>query len=203
VAEKAYDCRTIKEKPRWPPLRLARLLADSVRREAAANGPAETARIAYRRAQLLFQQRYLAFYNGALWKGEREFILDIDGPGSTYGGMDLLSASQQRVFDQYEEEHAPLYQALRIFERIGRDYPKTPEAPKALYSAALCWSFLSGMDRHWKQRRINYDGKEIALYRRIQRDYPRDLLAAAAAKYGGPLSSLGPRKERTARKRTG
>jgi TolA-binding protein len=203
VAEKAYDCRTIKDKPRMPPLQLSRFLADSIRREAAAHAAAEKARIAYRRAQILFQQRYLAFYNGALWKGEREFILDIDGPGSTFGGMDLLSPSQQRVFDRYEEKHAPLYQALRIFERIGRDYPNTPEAPKALYSAALCWSFLSSMDRHWKERSLNYDGKQIALYRRIQRDYPRDPLAAAAAKYGGPLPSLAPRKERIARKRTG
>ena len=63
VAETAYDCRTVKGKPRCPPLRLARFLSDSIRREAAAKSAAEKARIAYRRAQLLFHQRYLAFYN--------------------------------------------------------------------------------------------------------------------------------------------
>src|SRR5262249_47439190 len=129
VAEKVYDCRTAKDKPRWPPLRLARFLADSVRREAAAGTKAAKARIAYRRGQVLFQQRYVAFYNGALWTGSREVSLDLNGPNSAFGGpgpgMVPLNPAEQQVFDRYEAEHTPLFHAAHIFERIARDYSGT------------------------------------------------------------------------------
>ena len=66
-------------------------------------------------------------------------------------------------------------------------------------SAAICWSFLSHLDRLWAERKIDYDGRAILLWRRLQRDYPDDPLAAAAAKYGGPLPDPTPQKKRVAR----
>jgi tetratricopeptide (TPR) repeat protein len=210
TAEKVYDCRTVKGKRRWPPLRLARFLAGSVRSEAAAKRVPQKARIAYCRGQVLFQQRYLAFYNGVLWRGGREYTLDIEGPNSKYsdlfsndknGGMAPLNPDQQRVFDRYEAEHTPLYQAAQIFEKIARVYPRTPEAPKALYSAAVCYTLPSHMDRFLAAQGIDTTSRAIALYRRLQREYPHDRLADAAARYGGPLPSPAVRKRTAARRR--
>jgi outer membrane protein assembly factor BamD (BamD/ComL family) len=189
LAEKQYDSQvqTAKDRPRWPPLQLARSLAESVRSEAAARNSGDKALILYRRAQLLFRQRYLGLYNGALWKGERIYTFEIHDPGSEVGDMDRLSPREQKLYDRYQEEHAPLYHALRLFERVAREYPKTPQAPKSLYSAALCYTFLSGMDRYWAQRKINYTSMAITLYHRLLREYPASPLAGAAAKYGGEL----------------
>jgi tetratricopeptide (TPR) repeat protein len=199
VAERLYHCTTSKEKPRWPPLRTARFLADTVRQEASARTDAERARAAYSRAQLLFRQRHLVLYNGALWEGWRTWAFDIHSPDDVSGGPTVRNASAQRAFDRYQEEHAALYQALRIFEQIANRYPRTPEAPKALYSAALCYTMLPSLERYWRERDVNYAGKAIQLYRRLQRDYPSDPLAVAAAEYGGPLPTPTPQRGQSAR----
>lgn len=187
MAERKYDCATSKKKPRWPPLRTGRFMSDAVRREAAARTNAEKARAAYSRASILFHQRYLVLYNGALWTGNRTYAFDIQSPDNVSREPNPPDTPEQRAFDRYQEEHAALYQAIRIFERIANDYPKTPEAPKALYSAAMCYDFLPGVERYWRDRSGNYGDRSVQLYQRLQREYPNDPLAVAAAKYGGPL----------------
>jgi tetratricopeptide (TPR) repeat protein len=187
-AEKAYAAETSKGARRTPPLETARFLAKARRREAAARAPEERARIAYEAARFTFHQRHLAFYNGALWKGSRTSAFEWNAPHDVEKQSSTLSAGEQSALRRYAEEHAALHQALRAFERIAERYPRTPEAPKALYSAALCYTLLPSLERYWADRKdINYTGKAIQLYRRLQRDYPHDSLAAAAAKYGGPL----------------
>jgi hypothetical protein len=204
VAEKICDCSTSKGKRRWPPLRTARFLAAAVRREAASRTGAGKARAAYNRARLLFQERHLILYNGALWNGWRTWAFDIHGPADrVFGGMPPLGPREQRRYDRYQEEHAALFQALRLFERIARDYPKTREAPKALYSAALCYTFLPSLEHYWSARGDGYREKAIRLYRRIQRDYPHDPLAGPAARYGGSLSPTGLGPRRTFRRSAG
>jgi outer membrane protein assembly factor BamD (BamD/ComL family) len=199
VAEKVYDCATDKGKPRWPPLRTARFLADAVRREAAARTDAEKARAAYSRAQLLFWQRHLVLYNGALWKGWRWWAFDIHSPENT-GGIQHPDSAERRAYDRYQEEHTALYQALRGFERIANEYPRTPEAPRALYSAALCYTLLLHVEAYWTNRGGNYTHKAMQLYHRLQRDYPNDQLAAAAARYGGRLPPSVARRDGAARR---
>ncbi|MCC2669300.1 MAG: Outer rane lipoprotein, partial [Armatimonadetes bacterium] len=103
-----------------------------------------------------------------------------------------LSPAEEAKLARYQEQHAALYQALQVFLRVADQYPKSPEAPKALYSAALCYSFLPTLERYWANRTdLNYEAKAVALYRRLQRDYPNDPLVPAAAKYGGPLPAAG------------
>jgi TolA-binding protein len=203
VAEKKYDCATSKKKPRWPPLQTARFMSDAVRREAAARTSAEKARAAYSRASLLFHQRYLVLYNGALWMGRRTYAFDIQSPDNVSREPNPPDTREQRAFDRYQEEHAALYQAIRIFERIANQYPKTPEAPKALYSAAMCYDFLPGVERYWRDREASYNDRAIQLYHRLQRKYPDDPLAVAAVKYGGPLPKPVLRRNHPARRRDG
>jgi tetratricopeptide (TPR) repeat protein len=192
VAEKAYDYRNSEEQrePLWPPLKLARFMAAAARREAAARTDSAKARAAYCRARVLFHQRYLALYNGALWKGGRVGTLDFYGPEGIVTRMTPLSASERQVYDRYHREHACLYQALLIFERVARQYPHTPEAPKALVSAAHCYDMLSTMDHYWTKH-VQYSGMSDRLYRRVQREYPRYPLVRAAVKQGGRVSSDG------------
>lgn len=190
LAERKFDCSTSRGKPRWPPLRTARFLADAARREGRARTDAQKARIAHRAAAAIFHQRDLLFYNGALWIGWRIASLQEHGPYNIQEPRARLDPREQGVLERYRAEHTALNQALRRFERIGSRYPRTPEAPRALYSAALCCTLLSGLDEYWSRRRdIDYTGKAIALYRKIQRDYPDDPLAVAAARWGGPLPS--------------
>jgi tetratricopeptide (TPR) repeat protein len=198
VAEKLCDCATSQGKPRWPPLRTARFLVDAARREAAARTDAEKARAAYSRAQLLFRQRHLVLYNGALWKGWRVYAFEVHSP-DTIRSIDPPHTPEERAYLRHQNEHAALYQALRIFERIAREYPRTPEAPKALYSAALCASFLPHLDGYWRRQAGPYFARAMRLYRRLRRDYPNDPLAVAAAKYGGPPPQPGARPGGSAR----
>ncbi len=101
--------------------------------------------------------------------------------------------------DRYQREHAPLFQALREFERLANRYPNTPAAPKALYSAALCAAFLPELEYYWYG--ASYAGRsfpelEVHFYRRVQREYPGHPLARAAAKFGGPLPARRPSSSR-------
>ncbi|MGV3722258.1 MAG: hypothetical protein ACO1SX_15230, partial [Actinomycetota bacterium] len=124
----------------------------------------------------------------ALWKGSRTFAFDLNPAYNIENQSSNLSESEQSARARHQEEHAALRQALKGFERIADKYPNTPEAPKALYSAALCYTFLPSLESYWRGRKdINYTGKAIQHYRRLQRDYPNDPLVPAAVKYGGPL----------------
>lgn len=174
AAEQAYQSTTAKGEPRWPPLRTARFLADAERRERGAKTPEEKAKVAYERGRALFWGRYELLYNGALWQGRRLFALEPDNVPDA-----------ARLLDRHEKEHTALYQALLVFDRIARDYPDTPEAPRALYSAALCCTFMSNMDPFWSRQGKTLTGRAIGYYRRLQREYPSDPLAAAAARFGG------------------
>jgi hypothetical protein len=180
AAAKKYESTTSHNDPTWAPLRTARFLADSVRRERAAKTPGEKARIAYERGALLFHQRYELLYNGALWEGRRVYALQIAGPP---GPSDIPTAD--RLLEQHEKEHTSLYQAILVFEHIAKDYPGTPEAPKALYSAAMCCTFMSNMDSYWSSHSDELEARAIGFYHRVQREYPQDPLAGAAAKFGG------------------
>jgi tetratricopeptide (TPR) repeat protein len=192
-AEKVYEATTNKGAKRTPPLEAARYLAAAQRKEQAAKTPAERARHAYDAGRFIFRQRHLLFYNGALWKGSRTWALDLNTPNNLEDRNGKLSPAESAKLARYQEQHAALYQALRIFQRVADRYPKTPEAPKALYSAALCYTFLPSLERYWTNREdLDYEAKAITLYRRLQREYPHDPLAADAAKYGGPLTGGGP-----------
>lgn len=188
TAERSYAAQTVKEKPRMPPLEAARRLAALQREERTARNPAARARAAYAAGQLMFRQRHLLFYNNALWQGARTWALDLHSPQSLENQAGDLSPAEKANYRRYQEEHAALFQALRAFRRVADRYPGTPEAPKALYSAALCYSFLPSLERFWTNRKdLNYEREGIRLYQRLQREYPHDPLVAAAAKFGGPF----------------
>jgi len=192
TAEKSYAVETSKKKPRTPPLEASRLLADLKRREQAAKNPAEKARAAYAAGQFMFHQRHLLFYNGALWQGDRTWALALNAPYNVEDRSFKLSPKEGAALRAYQEEHAAVNQALQVFRRVADQYPHTPEAPKALYSAALCYSFLPSLESYWGNRTdLNYEREGAKLYRRLQREYPHDPLASAAAKYGGAIPGVG------------
>lgn len=189
TAEKSYVVKTSKKQPRTPPLQAARLLADLQRQERTAKSPDEKAHAAYAAGQFMFHQRHLLFYNGALWQGERTWALGLNGPYNVETQAIKVSPQEDASVRVYQEEHAAVFQALRVFRRVADEYPRTPEAPKALYSAALCYSFLPSLESFWGSRTdLNYEREGIKLYQRLQREYPGDPLVAAAARFGGPVS---------------
>lgn len=191
TAEQSFAAETAKGKPRMPPLEAARRLASLQRQEQTARSRTTQARAAYAAGQLMFRQRHLLFYNNALWQGARTWALDLHSPQNLEDSHAGLSPAEEATYRRYQEEHAALFQALQVFRRVADRYPGTPEAPRALYSAALCYSFLPSLERFWTNRKdLNYEREGIRLYRRLQREYPHDPLAAAAAKFGGPLPSV-------------
>lgn len=191
TAEKKFACNTYRDEARRPPLETARFLADAQRREADAETPEEKAKVAYEVGRMFFRQRYLLLYNGVLWDGGRVYAFNVQAPGNVTSRSNAISETEKQLQARHHEEHTCLYQALKTFERLADRYPRTPEAPQALYSAALCYTLLSHMDSFWANRDIDYYGKAVALYHRIQREYPTDPLAMAAAKFGGPVRTAG------------
>lgn len=186
VAERKYPAAASKGKPRVPPLRLAIALRDAAVAARRARTDGERARIEYGAAQLIFRQRNLAFYNGALWGGERVWGLGLRQPVNLQRPDQPLAAEEQRKLDRYQWEHAALAQALDRFQHVANQYPHTPEAPKALYSAALCYTMLPHLERYWAGPASDgYLQKSVALYDRLRREYPHDPLAAAAVQQGG------------------
>jgi hypothetical protein len=140
----------------------------------------------------MFRQRHLLFYNGALWQGERTWALTLNSPTNLENESGKLSPQEDTALRNYQEEHAAVYQALRVFRRVADQYPHTPEAPKALYSAALCYTSLPSLESYWGTRKdLNYEREGVKLYQRLQREYPHDPLAASAAKYGGEIPGGG------------
>ena len=189
VAERKYPCTLHGDRgSRMPPLAAARFLVDAQSRERQAGTTTAKAVIAYRTGQLLFHQRHLLFYNGALWTGRRTAAMELDLPYNVPEGTEQLSREEQAARTRYQEEHAALHQALRVFERIAREYPHTPEAPKALYSAAVCCTLLPSLERYWSEERApELQSRAIRYYHQLQREYPQDPLAKAAAQYGGEV----------------
>jgi tetratricopeptide (TPR) repeat protein len=170
------------------PLWIARFLLDSERAERSACTPAEKAKIAYAVGRLFFRQRYELLYNSALWDGRvdtfsRE-VTDINHLQRTN-----VSPSEQAARVRHLEQYSSLRRALQAFERIADRYPRTPEAPRALYSAALCYSYLhSQLDTVWvKERKLNPFRRSVECYHRLQREYPDDPLAVDAARWGGSV----------------
>jgi tetratricopeptide (TPR) repeat protein len=201
VAEGKYRCTTEKGEERAGPLRAARYLADLTRRAHAASRLQDRARIEYEVARFMFHQRHLLFYNPAIWVGGRVYALDLcwsSGEGTQH---EESWAAQRPLLARHQERHTALYQALKRFERVAWTYPRSPEAPKALYSAALCYTILPRIGPFWGQRAngdsaeapsLRYEKRAIALYRRIRELYPNDPLSREAAEWGGPGSEPRP-----------
>jgi hypothetical protein len=76
------------------------------------------------------------------------------------------------------------YRALPYFKEVYEKYPNSPEAPKALYSAALCYYWMSGRSGYrgyidMLAKRENYWQKGDALMLRIAWEYPNHELATS------------------------
>ena len=170
-----------------PPLELARKLLDCDRREEAAATPEERASWAYEAARTVFHQRHLAFYNPVAWEGSRSFVFGQLEPGSPRQESPTYVEAEDAKRDRYQREHAALHQALTRFDRIAAQYAGTKQAPRALYSAALCCTLLQSLEAYWSARQRELDLRAITYYRRLVREYPNDPLVPAARRYGGPI----------------
>jgi hypothetical protein len=188
LAEKKYPCNTSKDRPRTPPLQAARLLAGFERREKAARTKEQKAVIAYEHARFLFYDRHLLFYNGALWAGMRTYGFQLQGQNNIQEPGRPIAEPEKQQYARYQQEHAALYHALKVFDRIAAQYPGTPQAPKALYSAALCCTFLPSLESYWNSDDTpDWEAEAIRRYRRLQREYPHDPLVPAAERFGGKV----------------
>ncbi len=186
VAEAAHPSMRSRGGKRMPPLVLARKLLDCDRREKSAATRDEKANWAYEAARTVFHQRHLAFYNPVAWKGWRTFVFDRLEPDSHFQESPTYVESEAAKRDRYQREHAALHQALTRFDRIASQYAGTKQAPRALYSAALCCTLLQSLEAYWSDRQGELYPRAIAYYRRLVREYPNDSLVPAARRYGGP-----------------
>lgn len=187
TAERMHATLTSRGKPRSTTLKTALYLRDAAAKAGKARTDAERATAEYDAAAFIFHQRHLVFYNGALWQGRRTWALELHDPHNVPRPSQPLDAGERSKLDRYQDEHTALAQALHRFEQIANRYPKSAEAPKALYSAALCYTLLPSVDRYWGERASGAAEKAISLYHRIQRDYPTSPVAAEALRFGGPL----------------
>lgn len=186
VAEGAHPSMRSRGGKRMPPLELARKLLDCDRREKAAATRDEKANWAYEAARTVFHQRHLAFYNPVAWKGWRTFVFDRLEPDRTFRESPTYEESEAAKRDRYQREHAALHQALTRFDQIAARYAGTKQAPRALYSAALCCTLLQSLEVYWSDRERELYPRAISYYRRLVREYPADPLVQAARQYGGP-----------------
>ncbi len=203
--ENSVHVATSRGKPRVSPEKAAGMLRAWDQARSTARTADQRARAAYDAAAFIFHQRHLLFYNAALWGGHytempdegptprragRTWAFDMQGgPYDPNDPQGELGPSEQATLRRYHERHACLWQALQRFRRVAESFPRSPEAPRALYSAALCCSFLQTLDSYWSNSKLPFYAMAIGHYHQIQRDYPDHPLAAAARRFGGSLQA--------------
>ncbi|MBI5367265.1 MAG: hypothetical protein HZA54_09525 [Planctomycetes bacterium] len=154
-------------------------LEGKLNKAAAGDRPAAL----YAVAALWYHRGERIAFNGCYW---HQFYCDDRLSAAKAKGADLPQA-ERAAWARREENMISMskYQrALPLFLAIVEKYPQSPEAPKALYSAALCLYWMCGDNRmgyskYWERRgrEEKWRGEGNALMRRIGREYPDHPLA--------------------------
>lgn len=125
-----------------------------------------------------YRHRHLLLYCAPVWQGWRSV-----GFGFSWNDS-VARPEDDRALERHHEAHEALAQALRHFRRIVRDYPETPEAPKAAYWGACSAERLADFSPYWRwrERKRGLMGEAVRLMRFAQRAKDPEL-AAKARKY--------------------
>lgn len=102
---------------------------------------------------------------------------EVPAPGPAGGMLEPHELNELEASNWYRR-------AALKFEHIAQTWPTSPEAPKALYSAAVCWFWASGTNgmgyqSYWTQRAHQEGWWEHGMgqLRQLAADYPQHELA--------------------------
>lgn len=132
----------------------------------------------YAFASYYYDHRNLLLYNGNLWDSMHKFV--------GYGwNPKVASAADDAALLRHHYDHECLFHAQQICLALARRYPKSPEAPKAIYRAATAGRRLASFNPYWRRLNVKHDryAEAADLMRRVYRDYPASSLAKTARKY--------------------
>lgn len=184
--EKAYPpphCEDVKN-PRWQEwegvrpawvLRDLKTMDEMERVEARfwkASDDEAKAEALYQLGSYLYESSELAFYNPAAWRGERFYAFYYD--------QRFRAPGEAALMRRYMEAHEPLVRALRVYQRVVDEYPRTRAARDALYTAAVIHQRLGGFGLYWsgEYRQLLYAGERLVGYEDVRRAYPDYALPA-------------------------
>lgn len=184
--EKTYPpphCEDVKN-PRWQEwegvksawvLRDLKTMDEIERVEARfsnAAGDEAKAEALYQLGSHLYESSELAFYNPAAWRGGRFHAFYYD--------QRFRAPGEAALMRRYMEAHEPLVRALRVYQRVVDEYPRTRAARDALYTAAVIHQRLAGFELYWsgEYRQLLYAGERLVGYKDVRRAYPDYALPA-------------------------
>ncbi|MET0623653.1 MAG: hypothetical protein ABW250_11785 [Pyrinomonadaceae bacterium] len=154
------DLKTIDEMERLEE-RVGRAAGDEAKAEAL-----------YQLASYLYESSELVFYNPAAWRGGRFYVLYYD--------QRLRAPGEAALMRRYMEAHEPLVRALRVYQQVFDEYPRTRAARDALYTAAVTHERLRYFELYWptQYKRQLYAGERLVSYEDVRRAYPDYALPA-------------------------
>lgn len=125
----------------------------------SAQDDTQRAEAMYQFASYVYQGGSFLFYNPAAWQGMRYSSIAVKNDFS-------LPNEEQQLWN-YHLNHEAVAQAKTMFLAIVDAYPRSPAAPDALYTAAVCderlinfspyWRAMSQTGRHAGSRWVTYD----------------------------------------------
>jgi hypothetical protein len=126
----------------------------------------------YQLGSYLYESSELAFYNPAAWRGERFYAFYYD--------QRFRAPGEAALMRRYMEAHEPLVRALRVYQRVVDEYPRTRAARDALYTAVVIHQRLGGFTLYWSGQyaRLLYAGERLVVYKDLRRAYPDYALPA-------------------------
>lgn len=137
-----------------------------------ASGDEAKAEALYQLGGYLYESSELAFYNPAAWRGWRFYAFYYD--------QRLRAPGEAALMRRYMEAHEPLVRALRVYQRVVDEYPRTRAARDAVYTAAVIHQRLGGFELYWsgEYRQRLYAGERLVGYEDVRRAYPDYALPA-------------------------
>lgn len=120
----------------------------------------------------------LLLYNGALWQGMREEAFDFSWNRS-------MGSEHTAALRAYMYEHEAYARSRAIYLQLASEYPRSAQAPAALYRAACDCRRLAVFSRWWNaegERHSSWDAS-VSLMNEVALRYPHSPLAPHARKY--------------------
>jgi outer membrane protein assembly factor BamD (BamD/ComL family) len=138
---------------------------------ARAAGDEAKAEALYQLGSYLYESSDLVFYNPAAWRGGRFYAFYYD--------QRFRAPGEAALMRRYMEAHEPLVRALRVYQQVVYEYPRTRAARDALYTAAVIHQRLGGF-LYWsgQYRDHLYAGERLVGYEDVRRAYPDYALPA-------------------------
>jgi len=144
----------------------------------------DRAQAMYDMGKYVYDRESLLFYSAGMWRLGRADTYSL------YWNPDTNKGEPERQAVATGHEHECYSQAMRHFEEVFHDYPRSPAAPKALYMAAICAEKFSHLNSWWREHSGPERAKASAYMARLTKEFPGHELAKPAAKFADEYKSL-------------